>query len=156
MDSPVPSSPSSLAACSTSFSFASPTPSPVPILPVLTPSPVPIQYPDPPDKLVQDGITYWNHAKITKKGARVGSSHIWKYGVRYIRESDKKEVYYCHECAAGKYKQELFIINGTSGVRSHLEQKHRIDPQSGTKGNSSTRKSVLEQQRSAAAASTFY
>jgi hypothetical protein len=105
---------------------------------------------------VQDGITYLNHAKITNKRARVGSSHIWKYGLRYIRESDKKEVYYCHECAAGKYKQELFIINGTSGVRSHLEQKHQIDPQSGTKRHSSTRKSVLEQQRSAAAASTFF
>jgi hypothetical protein len=99
---------------------------------------------------------YLNHAKITKKRAHVGSSYIWKYGLRYIQESNKKEVYYYYECAAGKYKQELFIINGTSGVRSHLEQKHQIDPQSGTKRHSSTRKSVLEQQRSAAAASTFF
>ncbi|KFA65673.1 hypothetical protein S40285_09799 [Stachybotrys chlorohalonatus IBT 40285] len=56
---------------------------------------------------------YLNHAKITKKRAH---------------ESNKKEVYYYYECAAGKYKQELFIINGMSGVRSHLEQKHQIDP----------------------------
>jgi hypothetical protein len=74
----------------------------------------------------------------------------------YIRDSDKKEVYYCHECAAGKHKQELFIINGTSGVRNHLEQKHQIDPQSGIKKRSRTRKSVLEQQRSAAATNTFF
>ena len=41
------------------------------------------------------------------------------------------------------------------GVRNHLEQKRQIDPQSGIKKRSSTRKSVLEQQKSAAAANTF-
>jgi hypothetical protein len=83
-------------------------------------------------------------ATITKKGFRLGSSHIWKYGLQYIRGSDKKEVYYCHECTAGKNKQELFVINGTSKVRNHLEQKHQIDPQSGIKKHGSTRKSVLD------------
>ncbi|RYC77021.1 hypothetical protein BFJ63_vAg20104, partial [Fusarium oxysporum f. sp. narcissi] len=118
--------------------------------------PAPLQYPEPPDEFVQDNITYLNREKTTKKAARLGSSHVWKYGLRYIRDSDKKEVYYCHECAAGKHKQELFIINGTSGVRNHLEQKHQIDPQSGIKKRSRTRKSVLEQQRSAAATNTFF
>ncbi|KAG4275822.1 hypothetical protein FPRO04_14338 [Fusarium proliferatum] len=145
MESPVPTSPSSLATSSTPLSFKTPTP-----------SPAPFQYPEPPDEFVQDNITYLNREKTTKKAARLGSSHVWKYGLRYIRDSDKKEVYYCHECAAGKHKQELFIINGTSGVRNHLEQKHQIDPQSGIKKRSRTRKSVLEQQRSAAATNTFF
>jgi hypothetical protein len=156
MESPVPTSPSSLVTGSTPLSFKTPTPSPAPTLPVSTPSPAPLQYPEPPDEFVQDNITYLNREKTTKKAARLGSSHVWKYGLRYIRDSDKKEVYYCHECAAGKHKQELFIINGTSGVRNHLEQKHQIDPQSGIKKRSRTRKSVLEQQRSAAATNTFF
>ncbi|KAF7444167.1 Dimer-Tnp-hAT domain containing protein [Pyrenophora tritici-repentis] len=63
----------------------------------------------------------------------MSTSHIWKYGLQYIRDSDKKEVYYCHECRVGKSKQELFVINGTSRIRNHLEQKHQIDPQSGIK-----------------------
>ncbi|KNB16742.1 hypothetical protein FOXG_21779 [Fusarium oxysporum f. sp. lycopersici 4287] len=140
MESPVPTSPSSLATSSTPLSFKTPTRSPAPTLPVSTPSPAALQYPEPPDEFVQDNITYLNREKTTKKAARLGSSHM----------------YYCHECAAGKHKQELFIINGTSGVRNHLEQKHQIDPQSGIKKRSRTRKSVLEQQRSAAATNTFF
>ncbi|KAG8664423.1 uncharacterized protein FPOAC1_013761 [Fusarium poae] len=112
MESPVPTSPSSPATSSTPLSFKTPTPSPAPTLLVSTPSPVPLQYPEPPDEFVQDNITYLNREKTTKKAARLGSSYVWKYGLRYIRDSDKKEVYYCHECAAGKHKQELFIING--------------------------------------------
>src|SRR3954463_171494 len=156
MESPVPTSPSSLTTRSASISLKSPTSSPAPTLPDSTPSPAPIQYPEPLDKFVQDHITYLNRAKITRKAARLGSSHVWKYGLHYIRDSDKKEVYYCHECAVGKYKQELFVINGTSGVRNHLEQKHQIDPQSGIRKHSSTRKSVLEQQKSAAATNAFF
>ncbi|SCO92701.1 uncharacterized protein FRV6_16829 [Fusarium oxysporum] len=133
------------------------TPSPVPTSsPTPTLSPAPIRYHEPPDEFVQDRITYVKRATITKKGFRLGSSHIWKYGLQYIRGSDKKEVYYCHECTAGKNKQELFVINGTSKVRNHLEQKHQIDPQSGIKKHSSTRKSVLDQRKSAAATNTFF
>ncbi|KAG7001603.1 hypothetical protein FOFC_21061 [Fusarium oxysporum] len=133
------------------------TPSPVPTSsPTPTLSPAPVRYHEPPDEFVQDRITYVKRATITKKGFRLGSSHIWKYGLQYIRGSDKKEVYYCHECTAGKNKQELFVINGTSKVRNHLEQKHQIDPQSGIKKHSSTRKSVLDQQKSAAATNTFF
>ncbi|RYC77207.1 hypothetical protein BFJ63_vAg19919, partial [Fusarium oxysporum f. sp. narcissi] len=128
-----------------------PTSSPTPTL-----SPAPVRYHEPPDEFVQDRITYVKRATITKKGFRLGSSHIWKYGLQYIRGSDKKEVYYCHECTAGKNKQELFVINGTSKVRNHLEQKHQIDSQSGIKKHSSTRKSVLDQQKSAAATNTFF
>lgn len=65
-------------------------------------------------------------------------------------------MYYCHECAVGKFRQELFVINGTSGVRNHLEQKHQVDPKSGIKNHSSTRKSVLEQQKSATTTNTFF
>ena len=155
MGSPFPTSPSSLTTRSTSISLNTPTSSPAPTLPFSTPSPAPVQYPEPPDEFVQDHITYLNRAKTTK-AARPGSSHVWKYGLHYIRDSDKKEVYYCHECAVGKYKQELFVINGTSGVRNHLEQKHQIDPQSGIRKHSSTRKSVLEQQKSAAATNAFF
>jgi ribosomal protein L36 len=109
-----------------------------------TPSPTPVEYHEPPDEFVQDRITYVKRASIAKKGRRLGSSHIWKYGVQYIRSSDKKEVYYCHECATGKRKQELFVINGNSRVRNHLEQKHQVDPQSGVKKPSSTRRPVLD------------
>jgi hypothetical protein len=56
----------------------------------------------------------------------------------------------------GKYKQELFVINGTSRIRNHLEQKHQIDSQSGIRRNSPTQKSVLDQQKDAAASSTFF
>ncbi|KAH7471583.1 hypothetical protein FOMA001_g13376 [Fusarium oxysporum f. sp. matthiolae] len=133
------------------------TPSPVPTSsPTPTLSPAPVRYHEPPDEFVQDRITYVKRATITKKGFRLGSSHIWKYGLQYIRGSDKKEVYYCHECTAGRNKQELFVINGTSKVRNHLEQKHQIDPQSSIKKHSSTRKSVLDQQKSAAATNTFF
>lgn len=93
---------------------------------------------------------------MANKGCRLGSSHIWKYGVQYIRGSDKKEVYYCHECTAGKFSQELFVINGTSKARNHLAQKHQIDFQTGIRRNSSTQKSALDQQRVAAASSTFF
>ena len=154
MGSPVPTSPSLLSTRSTSMFPETPTPVPAPS--ASTPLHTPIQYPEPPDEFVQDRITYINRAKITKKTARLGLSHVWKYGLHYIRGSDKKEVYYCHECAAGKYKQELFVINGTSGVRNHLERKHQIDPQSGVKRHSWKRKSVLEQQTDAAAANTFF
>jgi hAT family protein len=65
-------------------------------------------------------------------------------------------VYYCHECAVGNHKQELFVVNGTSRARSHLEEKHHIDPQSGIKRNSRTRKSVLDQQMGAATANNFF
>src|SRR5439155_3333827 len=68
----------------------------------------------------------------------------------------KKEVYYCYECAAGNYKQELFVINGTSGARSYLEEKHQIDPKSSIKKNSFIRKSVLDQQKGTATASNFF
>ncbi|KAH7012414.1 hypothetical protein B0J12DRAFT_586810, partial [Macrophomina phaseolina] len=131
MGSPVPNSPSLLTARSTSTSLETPTHAPT--LPPLTPPHTRIQYPEPPDEFVQDHITYVNRAKITRKTARLGPSHVWNYGLHYIRGSDKKEVYYCHECAVGKYKQELFVINGTSGVRNHLERKHQVDPQSGVK-----------------------
>ncbi|KAL5610443.1 hypothetical protein FOBRF1_006560 [Fusarium oxysporum] len=137
--------------------FNSLTPSPVPTSsPTPTLSPAPVRYHKPPDEFVQDRITYVKRATITKKGFRLSSSHIWKYGLQYIRGSDKKEVYYCHECTAGKNKQELFVINGTSKVRNDLEQKHQIDPQSSIKKHSSTRKSVLDQQKSAAATNTFF
>lgn len=115
-----------------------------------------MQYPEPPDEFVQDRIKYLRRAKTTKKAARLASSHVWRFGLRYIRDSDEKEVFYCHECAVGKYKQELFVINGTSGVRNHLEQKHHIDPQSGKKKRGSLRASVLEQQRSAATTNIFF
>lgn len=105
---------------------------------------------------MQDHITYVNRAKTTRKTARLGPSHMWNYGLHYIRGSDKKEVYYCHKCAVRKYKQELFVINGTSGVRNHLERKHQIDPQNGVKRHGWTRKSVLEQQTGAAATNTFF
>ena len=95
-------------------------------------------------------------AVIAKKGCRLGSSHIWKYGLQYIRCSDKKEVYYCHECVVGKYKQELFVVNGTSRVRNHLEQKHQIDSHTGMRRKNSGRKSVLDQQKDAAASSMFF
>ena len=137
-----------------------PSPSPVPTSsPSTTPSPAPVQtvqYPEPPDEFIQDRISYVKRAKIAKKGERQGSSHIWKYGLKYIRGSDKKEVYYCHECAVGKNKQELFVINGTSRIRHHLEQKHQIDPQSGIKRKGSIRKSVIDQQVDAAASRTFF
>ncbi|KAI1519228.1 Dimer-Tnp-hAT dimerization containing protein [Pyrenophora tritici-repentis] len=74
----------------------------------------------------------------------------------YIRDSDKKEVYYCHECRVGKSKQELFVINGTSRIRNHLEQKHQIDPQSGIKRKGSVRKSIIDQQKDGAASSIFF
>ncbi|RFN45157.1 putative ac transposase [Fusarium flagelliforme] len=119
------------------------TPSPVPTSsPTPTLSPAPVRYHEPPDEFVQDRITYVKRATITKKGFRLGSSHIWKYGLQYIRGSDKKEVYYCHECTAGKNKQEFLLS--------------MIDPQSGIKKHSSTRKSVLDQQKSAAATNTFF
>ena len=68
------------------------------------------------------------HSEIANKAGRRGSSPVWKYGLKYIRGSDKKEVFYCHECALEKYKQELFVINGTSRVRIYLEEKYKIDP----------------------------
>jgi hypothetical protein len=104
---------------------------------------------------LQDRITYVKREIIASKECRLGSSHIWKYGLQYIRCSDKKEVYYCHECVVGKYKQELFVINGTSRVRNHLEQKHQIDSQTGMR-KSSAPKSVLDQQKDAAASSAFF
>src|SRR6266536_2417153 len=121
MESPIPASPSSLTALSTSTSLETLTLSPAP-----TPSPAPIHYPEPPDEFVQDHITYVNRAIIVKKTARLGLSYVWKYGLHYIRGSDQKEVYYCYEYTIGNYKQELFVINGTSRARSHLEEKHRI------------------------------
>ncbi|KAH6645681.1 hypothetical protein BKA67DRAFT_541850 [Truncatella angustata] len=156
MESPAPSSPSSSATGLTPSPFKTPTLSPAPTLPLSTPSPAPLQYPEPPNEFAQDNITYLNREKTTNKAARLGLSHVWKYGLRYIRDSDKKEVYYCHEYAAGKQKQELFVINSTSRVRNHLEQKYQIDPQSGIKKRSRTQKSVLEQQKSAAATNTFF
>jgi hypothetical protein len=47
-------------------------------------------------------------------------------------------------------------MNGTSSARSHLEEKHNIDPQSGKKKVGSARKSVLDQQVGAAAATHFF
>ncbi|KAF7445680.1 Dimer-Tnp-hAT domain containing protein [Pyrenophora tritici-repentis] len=128
-----------------------PTSSPTPIL-----SPTPIQYHESPDEFVQGGITYVKRAIIARKDFRQGTSHIWKYGLQYIRDSDKKEVYYCHECRVGKSKQEFFVINGTSRIRNHLEQKHQIDPQSGIKRKGSVRKSIIDQQKDGAASSTFF
>ncbi|KAF7443405.1 hypothetical protein A1F99_129120 [Pyrenophora tritici-repentis] len=95
-------------------------------------------------------------ACVDGKDFRQGTSHIWKYGLQYIRDSDKKEVYYCHECRVGKSKQELFVINGTSRIRNHLEQKHQIDPQSGIKRKGSVRKSIIDQQKDGAASSIFF
>jgi hypothetical protein len=146
--------PSPLTTMSTSTSL---TPSPVlSPSPTLTSSPAPVQYQEPPDEFVQDRITYVKHAKIAKKDRRLGSSHIWKHGLQYIRGNDKKEVYYCHECAVGNCKQELFVVNGTSRARSHLEEKYQIDPQSGVKKKGRTRKSILDQQKSAATANNFF
>lgn len=93
---------------------------------------------------------------IANKGFRLCSSHIWKYGLQYIRSSDKKAVHFCHECTIGKYKQELFVINGTSKARTHLEQKHQIDTKTGIRRSSSVQKSVLDQQKDAAASNTFF
>ncbi|KJZ70187.1 hypothetical protein HIM_10410 [Hirsutella minnesotensis 3608] len=138
------------------------TPSPTPTSPVSTTSSdltrytFSAQYPTAPDEFVQDRITYIKRDAVANKGCRLGSSHIWKYGLQYIRGSDKKEVYYCHECVAGKYKQELFVINGTSRARNHLEQKHQIDCQNGVKRTGSGQKSVLDQQKDAAASIAFF
>ncbi|EMT69231.1 hypothetical protein FOC4_g10000568 [Fusarium odoratissimum] len=92
MESPVPTSPSSLATSSTPLSFKTPTPSPAPTLPVSTPSPAPLQYPEPPDEFVQDNITYLNREKTTKKAARLGSSHPESVGKSgnppYLQDSD--------------------------------------------------------------------
>src|SRR5271154_2047034 len=99
---PIPASPSSLTGLSTSTSLETPTSSRAPTpSPALRPSPAPIQYPEPPDEFIQNYITYVKRATIAKKTARLGSSHVWKYGLHYVRGSDKKEVYYCHECAVG-------------------------------------------------------
>ncbi|KAI1181368.1 hypothetical protein F5B17DRAFT_425656 [Nemania serpens] len=130
----------------TPTSSSAPTPSPTP------PSP----YEEPPDELIQDRITYVKRASVAKKGSRKGLSHIWKYSIAYIRQSNKKEVYFCHECAVEKSRQELFVINGTSRIRSHLEQKHRIDPQSGFRRQSSLRRSIFDQQKNAAASTSFF
>lgn len=145
MDSPTLALSSLIATPSTSTSLEAPTP-----------APAPFQYPKPPDEFVQNHITYVNRAIISNRAARKGSSHVWKYGLHYIRGSDKKEVYYCHECAVGNYKQELFVINGTSGARSHLEERHQIDPQTGVKTTKPVRKSILDQQKGAAAANDFF
>ncbi|KAH7349214.1 hypothetical protein BKA66DRAFT_575915 [Pyrenochaeta sp. MPI-SDFR-AT-0127] len=133
------------------------TPSPIPTSsPTPTLSPAPVPYCEPPGEFVQGGITYVKRTTIANKDFRQGTSHIWKYGLQYIRGSDKKEVYYCHECTVGKSKQELFVINGTSRIRNHLEQKHQIDPQSGIKRKGSVRKSIIDQQKDAAASNTFF
>ena len=151
MESSISASPSSLTVLSTSTSLEILTSSPTPTL-----SPAPLQYLEPPDEFVQDHITYVNHVTIVKKTAHLGLSHVWKYGLHYIRGSDKKEVYYCYECTAGNYKQELFVINGTSGARSHLEKKHQIDSKSSIKKNSFIQKLVLDQQKGTATASNFF
>ena len=151
MESPIPALPFSLTVLSTSTSLEILTSSPTSTLLL-----APLQYLEPPDKFVQDHITYINRVTIAKKTACLGSLHIWKYSLHYIRGSDKKDVYYCYECVAGNYKQELFVINGTSGARSHLEKKHQIDPKSGIKKNSFIRKSVLDQQKGTATASNFF
>ncbi|KJZ68286.1 hypothetical protein HIM_12323 [Hirsutella minnesotensis 3608] len=137
MESPAPTSTSSFT-CSASIRSRSPTSYPAPSFPASTPPSTSLRYPEPPDEFVQDHVTYLRRTKTTRKAARLGS-HVWKYGIHYIRDRDKKEVYYCHECAIGKYKQELFVINGT-----------------GTRKRVATRASVLEQQKSAAATSTFF
>ncbi|KJZ70095.1 hypothetical protein HIM_10498 [Hirsutella minnesotensis 3608] len=156
MESPAPTSPSSFTTRSASIRSRSPASCPAPPFSATTPSSNSIRYPEPPDEFIQDHVTYLRRARTTKKAARLGSSHVWKYGLHYIRDSDKKEVYYCHECAIGKYKQELFVINGTSGVRNHLEQRHQIDPQTGVRKRGATRASILEQQKSASASSNFF
>jgi hypothetical protein len=152
-EAPIPTLPSPLTTMSTSTSL---TPSPIPTpSPALTSSPAPIQYQEPPDEFVQDRITYVKCAKIAREDRRLGSSHVWKYGLQYVRGNDKKELYYCHEYAVGNCKQELFVVNGTSRARSHLEEKHHIDPQSGVKKKSRTRKFTLDQQKGAATTSNF-
>ena len=55
-----------------------------------------------------------------------------------------------------KYRQELFVVNGTSKVRNHLEQKHQIDSRIGIRRKASTQKSVLDQQKDSAASSVFF
>ncbi|KAA8610947.1 hypothetical protein PtrV1_14031 [Pyrenophora tritici-repentis] len=50
----------------------------------------------------------------------------------------------------------VVVINGTSRIRNHLEQKHQIDPQSGIKRKGSVRKSIIDQQKDGAASSIFF
>src|SRR6266480_8071815 len=90
-----------------------------------TPSPISIQYPEAPDEFNHDHIMYIKRSRLANK-ERKGKSHVWKFGEAYVQSSDKKEVYYCYECATVGRKQELFVLNGTGTAAVYLEKKHCI------------------------------
>lgn len=50
----------------------------------------------------------------------------------------------------------MFVINSTSRIRNHLEQKHQVDAQSGIKRKNSVRMSTIDQQKDAAVSNTFF
>jgi hypothetical protein len=122
---------------------STPTPLSSRSTPSATLSSASFQYSEGPDEFNSDHVRYVKRSKLATK-CRDGRSHIWKYGEAYIRSSDKKEVYYCYECAAASHKQKLFVLNGTGEAATYLEKKHYIDKKTGVKR---TRPSVLERQR---------
>jgi hypothetical protein len=78
------------------------------------------------------GSQYLRKREIaTGKKARDRNSLAWKYGETLIRTSDKVEVFYCYECELKGNCQQLPVLNGTTGARQHLRNKHRLDPDSG-------------------------
>lgn len=82
-------------------------------------------YGTPPDSFTHDRVKYIRRATINKKSSNT-SSAIWKFGERFIRQSDGKEVFYCYECAALNKRQELFVCSGTGHTAAHLKKAHKI------------------------------
>jgi hypothetical protein len=85
----------------------------------------PSEYATPPDSFTRDRIEYIRRATVNKKSSNT-SSNIWKFGERYIRQSDGKEIFYCYECAALGKRQELFVCSGTGFTAAHLKKAHKI------------------------------
>ena len=82
-------------------------------------------YGTPPDSFTRDRVKYIRRATINKKSSNI-SLNVWKFGERFIRQSDGKEVFYCYECAALNKRQELFVCSGTGHTAAHLKKAHKI------------------------------
>lgn len=79
-----------------------------------------------------DGLECARKSEVaTVRKGRTKPSKVWDFGEELVKMADKSSVYCCYECEFSKSRQQLLVVNETSGVSKHLRLVHKIETKTG-------------------------
>jgi hypothetical protein len=74
-----------------------------------------------PPRFKVNGVEYTRRSGIrSMRVNRERRSKCFEFGEALIRSSDQKGVYYCYDCERGQKKQQMPVLCGKRGGRSHI------------------------------------